>query len=245
MNSYRAELHIHTVLSPCAEVEMIPPLIIESALDLGINLIAITDHNASANVIAVQQAAEGTALTVIPGMELQTSEEVHCICLFDHLEQLDTFQAQVSASLPKIKNQPEHFGEQFIVDKTGEFLRREEQLLIVSANFSLSKAFNLVSALGGLLIPAHVDRKAFGLIENLGFVPSDIPLEALEISRNLSPAQAYLKFPQITGYPLIRSGDVHQLDQFLGANTFVMDRPSIAEIKMAIRNLEGRSLTVE
>lgn len=244
MNSYRAELHIHTVLSPCAEVEMIPPLIIESALDKGINLIAITDHNASANVIAVQQAAEGTALTVLPGMELQTSEEVHCLCLFDHLEQLDNFQVQVSTSLPKIKNQPEHFGEQFIVDKTGDFLKREEKLLIVSSSISLNKAYNLVAALGGILIPAHIDRKAFGLIENLGFVPTDIPIEVLEISRNLTPAQAFSKFPQINGYSLIRSGDVHMLDQFLGANYFEMEHPSIAEIRMAIRRFGGRSLSV-
>ena len=115
---------------------MIPPLIVESALDLGIQLIAITDHNASANVQAVQKAALNTPLTVLPGMELQTAEEVHCLCLFDRLDQLESFQKIVSSSLPAIQNQPEHFGEQFVVDETGDFIRREEQLLIVSSSLS-------------------------------------------------------------------------------------------------------------
>jgi PHP family Zn ribbon phosphoesterase len=223
---------------------MIPPLIVESALDLGIDLIAITDHNASANVRAVQEAALHTPLSVLPGMELQTVEEVHCLCLFDKLEQLDHFQEFVSRSLPPIHNQPEHFGEQFVVDESGEFIRREEQLLIVSSNLSINQAFHAVESLGGMLIPAHVNRKAFGLIEILGFVPQDISFDALEISRHLSVPEAYHSFPQITPFPLIRSGDVHRLEEFLGANYFTMMTPTISELKMAMRNLGGRSLIV-
>src|SRR5512136_136217 len=96
----RADLHIHTVLSPCAEVEMIPPLIVERALDAGLDLIAITDHNASANAAAVIDAARGTGLKVLPGIELQTREEVHLLCLFDSLEQLQTWQTEVDDALP-------------------------------------------------------------------------------------------------------------------------------------------------
>ena len=223
---------------------MIPPLIVESALDLGIDLIAITDHNASANVHAVQQAALHTPLAVLPGMELQTVEEVHCLCLFDGLDQLDHFQEIISKSLPPIHNQPEHFGEQFVVDESGEFICREDQLLIVSSNLSINQAFHVVDSLGGILIPAHVNRKAFGLIEILGFVPPDLPFDALEISRHLSVPEAYRMFPQITPFPLIRSGDVHRLEEFLGANHFTMMAPTISELKMAMRNMEGRSLTV-
>ncbi|MEN6572030.1 MAG: histidinol-phosphatase [Anaerolineaceae bacterium] len=244
MNTHRAELHVHTVLSPCAEVEMIPPLIVESSLDLGINLIAITDHNASANVSAVQKAAENTPLIVLPGMELQTVEEVHCLCLFDRLDSLLRFQTIVAPTLPHIQNQPDHFGGQFVVDETGDFIRHEDQLLIVSSSLTINAAFNLVSALGGLFIPAHVNRKAFGLLEILGFVPNDIPLEVLEVSRNLQMADAIKTYPQLTGFPLIRSGDAHRLDELLGANEFILESPTINEIRMAIRNIEGRSLKV-
>jgi len=88
----RAELHVHTVLSPCAEIEMLPPLIVQEAVDREIQLIAITDHNATGNIAAVQKAAEGLPLTVLPGMELQTREEVHNLCLFETLEETAVFQ---------------------------------------------------------------------------------------------------------------------------------------------------------
>ena len=123
MRTHVAELHVHTVLSPCAEVEMIPPFIVRTAVERGIHLIAVTDHNASANVAAVQQAAHGTNLTVLPGMELQTREEVHLLCLFDTLEQLAAWQATVDANLPDLENNIDYFGEQFVVDHTGDFIR--------------------------------------------------------------------------------------------------------------------------
>ena len=105
MKKYRADLHVHTVLSPCAEVEMIPPLIVQKALELNIDLIAITDHNASANVYAVQRAAAGSNLKVLPGMEVQTREDVHLLCLFEELNQLDNWQSEVNKSLPNSLNQ--------------------------------------------------------------------------------------------------------------------------------------------
>lgn len=242
MKTLRAELHVHTVLSPCAEVEMIPPLIVQQALELGIHLLAVTDHNASANVAAVQKAAQGSELQVLPGIELQTREEVHVLCLFDTLDQLSAFQTEVDALLPAMVNRPDFFGEQFVVDETGDFIRREERLLLTSADLSIEEAWQKVSALGGLFIPAHVNRKAFGLIANLGLMPTGIAIEALEISRHITADQARHTFPQIAGYPLIRSGDVHRLEEYLGVNEFQVEQASIAELRLAIQGREGRSL---
>jgi PHP family Zn ribbon phosphoesterase len=239
---FKADLHVHTVLSPCAEVEMIPPLIVEYALDLGINLIAITDHNASANVESVQKAAENTPLHVLPGMELQTREEVHSLCLFDRLDQIKALQEIVTKSLPPFKNQPDHFGEQFVVDETGDFIRREEQLLLVSSSLSINEAWKIVYNLGGLFIPAHVNRKAFGLLESLGLVPTDVPIEALEISRHIKPQDAPAAFPQIKGYPLIQDGDAHRLDEFNSSMILYLQAPTIAEIRLALSEQEGRKI---
>lgn len=244
LQQFRADLHVHTVLSPCAEVDMIPPLIVESALDNDIHLIAITDHNSSANFLAVQKAAKDTPLVVLPGVELQTREEVHTLCLFDDYSQIQEFQEIVDRSLPVYQNQPDHFGEQFIVDETGDFISREDRLLLTSTQLSLKEAWQIVTNMGGLFIPAHVNRKAFGLIENLGFVPTDIKINAVEISRHLSPAEAHLKFPQLKGYPIIQNGDVHRLDEFLGTLIFNISEATTSEINLALSESQGRSFSI-
>lgn len=223
---------------------MLPPLIVQEAINNGIQIIAITDHNATANIAAVQQAAAGTGLIVLPGMEIQTREEVHVLCLFDSLEQAAELQMVVDRLLPAMPNDPEHFGVQLIVDAAGELVSQEERLLLTSVDISLSEVFRTVTDLEGLFIPAHVNRKAYGLIEVLGFVPFDLPVEVLEISRHIKPADVPYKFPQIKRYPLIQNGDVHRLDEFLGVNHFHIAAPTIAEIRQAISNQEGRSMSI-
>lgn len=223
---------------------MLPPLIVQQALDLGINLIAITDHNATANVAAVQKAAQGTNLTVLPGMELQTREEVHNLCIFDTLEQASEFQSWVDARLPDQENQPDFFGDQLIVDENGDFLRRETRLLLTSASCSIEEACARVHEIGGVFIPAHVNRQAFGLLANLGMVPAELCIEGLEISRHLQPDEALRKFPQIKNYTLIRSGDVHRLEEFLGVNYFTIRAPTMEELRLAFRFAEKRQIDI-
>ncbi len=220
---------------------MIPPLIVRKALERGINLIAITDHNASENIQSVIKAAQGTGLTVLPGMELQTEEEIHSLCLFDTLEQITALQEIVDRTLPDIPNNIDYFGEQFLVDKTGEFIRRKKVLLINSTRLSFEQAHKAVTELGGLFIPAHVNRQAFGLIYRLGFVPPEPKFDALEISRHISPGEAVKKYPQLASFPLIQSGDVHYLEDFLGVNQFKIEKPTISEIKQALLGENGRN----
>jgi len=213
---------------------MIPPLIIETALDKGIDLIGITDHNCSSNVEAVINASSGTGLIVLPGMEVQTREEVHTLCLFDSLVQIQAFQREIDGKLPDLKNKPEHFGSQLVVDQSGEFLGYEDRLLLTSVDISLNELFNLTNDLGGLFIPAHVDREVFGLIKNLGFIPQDIEIQILEISKNITVPDAYLRYPQIKDFPLIQSGDAHRLDEIMGFNRLYLESPTILGIKQAI-----------
>ena len=246
MKTYQAELHIHTVLSPCAGIEMIPPLIVQQAIQSGLNLIAITDHNASENVPAVIAAAKGEDLTVLPGMELQTEEEIHSIWSYSTpTNNYRAFRRFVDRTLPPIPNNTEFFGEQFIVDETGDFIRRKEELLINSARLSLEEAFKVVTDLGGLLIPAHVNREAFGLIYHLGFIPTDLDLQAVEISRHITPEKATLTYPQLANYRLIQSGDVHYLSDFLGVNQFFIEEPTISELIKAFKGLDGRRFRLD
>jgi len=245
MKTFRADLHVHTVLSPCADVEMIPPLIVQQALEKKLNLIAITDHNASANVCAVQKAAEGTKLTVLPGMEVQSREDVHVLALFETLDALEAWQVQVDAALPNLPNDAEYFGEQFIVDETGEFIRNEPRLLLNSTDFSIDQIFERVTALGGIVIPAHAERTSYGLFPTLGLISDEWNVLALEISRRTTPGKVAVTFPATRKYPLIQSGDVHRLDEFLGTTVFTLDSPTLMEIRMAFKNIGGRQVCIE
>lgn len=244
MKKFRADLHVHTVLSPCADVTMIPPLIVQNALEHNIDLIAITDHNASANVHAVQKAAEGTNLTVLPGMEVQSREDVHLLTLFEHLDQLEAWQEQVDKSLPDLPNQAEFFGEQFVVDETGDFIRSEPRLLLTSTNFSIDEILERVSAMGGVVIPAHVERFSFGLFPTLGLIPKKWQLLALEISRHITPEKAIARFPALCNYELVQDGDVHQLEDFLGATIFTLAAPTLLEMRLAFRHIDGRDIYI-
>lgn len=240
-----ADLHVHTVLSPCATVEMIPPLIVQQALEKGIQLIAITDHNAIANTNAVQNAARGTSLKVIPGMEIQTQEEVHLLCLFETVEQLRKWYRIVEPLLPDIMNTVDFFGEQFVVDRAGRFLRREDRLLATSAQISFDRAVKSVHEYGGLAIPAHIDRPAFSLSANLGFLPTGVPVDALEISKHVTPEKAQKKFPWISKIPLIQGGDAHYLDEMSTTTVFSIVEPTLAEIRLALNSHCGRSVSIQ
>jgi PHP family Zn ribbon phosphoesterase len=245
MKEFRADLHVHTVLSPCAEVEMIPPLIVQEALKRGLDLIAITDHNASANVGAVQRAAKDTPLIVLPGMEVQSREDVHLLTIFETLDALNVWQAEVDGSLPRLKNRTNFFGEQFIVDETGDFLRSEERLLSTSTRFSIDEICERVPSLGGLVIPAHVERTAYGLLPSLGLISEKWQLLALEISRNTTPQKAMASFPALRQYELIQSGDVHRLDEFLGTTFFSLASPTLTEIRMAFNDIDSRAVCIK
>jgi len=221
---------------------MIPPLIVQQAVDQGIGLIAITDHNSCSNAKSVMIAASGSGVHVLPGLELQTREEVHSICLFDTIEQCEAFQNIVDKSLPKLPNNVDVLGEQYVVDATGDFIREENRLLIVSTSLTLESANQHVCALGGVMIPAHVNRIAYGLLPVLGFFPPTIDFPLVEISASNNYEKIIKLFPQLMRYSLIIGGDAHSLDGILGLNSFTIENPCIAEIIKAAKKIEGRNL---
>lgn len=240
-----ADLHIHTVLSACAEVEMIPPLIVRQACRLGLGLIAVTDHNACANAEAVIRAAEGTGLTVLPGMELQTREEAHLLCLFDTVEQAMQWQEVVWDRLPPLANREAFFGPQYVVDARGEWVRTEERLLAASADIALEDGIAGVHALGGLAIPAHVDRPAFSLLANLGMVPPGLLADALEVTAGFQADAGFAQWPDLRAWPLVVNGDAHRLSEMQNRTLFKVAAPTIRELSMALRGAEGRRVSVD
>lgn len=240
LRPYAADLHVHTVASACAEVEMIPPLIVRRAVELGLDCIAIADHHTVENVAAVQQAARPYGLAVLPGMEVQTREEVHVLCLFDDLEAAWKWQDVVWAHLPDLPNREEFFGSQLVVDAEGEYVRTNRRLLQVSADLGFEEVVRRVAEAGGLAIPAHVDRESFSLLANLGMVPPGAGVVAVEISRWLTPQEARRRFPQLAGLPLVQSGDAHRLGEMVGTTRFLVAAPTVEELRLALRGERGR-----
>jgi 3',5'-nucleoside bisphosphate phosphatase len=245
MRAYRADLHVHTVLSACAEIEMIPPLIVEEALLKGLDIIAITDHNATSNAMAVREAAagsrasDGTELVVLLGMELQTREEVDLLCIFDTPEALAAWQAIVDGQLMPLPNDPERFGPQYIVDYEGNLVGEEQRLLQAPTLIGLEAAARQVRALGGLTIPAHIDRPHNGLMAMLGLWPPDLAADAAEVSSNMRPSQARQAYPSVPNHiTLISNSDAHWLDWIGHVMTiFELDGvPSVTSLRRALQD---------
>jgi PHP family Zn ribbon phosphoesterase len=245
LKPFRADLHIHTVLSGCAEVEMIPPLIMEQAKRLGLSMIAITDHNTCDNVEAVIEASEGTGVHVLPGMELQSKEEVHLLCLFDTVLQCREWQEVVFRKLPPLSNKEDVFGAQFVVDATGEHLRTQERLLATSTDMGLEEAVAEVHSRGGMVIPAHVDRPTFSLLANLGFVPESLDVEGLEVTRQFTPEAGLERWPQLKSWCLIVDGDAHRLHEMENRTLFKIAAPRVEEIHLALKGEQGRRVVVD
>lgn len=239
-----ADLHVHTVLSPCAEVEMIPPLIVKQAKQLGLELIAITDHNAAHNVEPMLEAAAGTGLAVLPGMEVQSREEVHLVCLFDTLEQVLAWQEQVFAALPAKENDEDFFGAQFVVDATGDYRGTETRLLSVSTALSVEQVVDGVRALEGIVLPAHVDRPSYSLIANLGFVPPRLQIAGVELSRHADLAEVARRFPQVAGYGKVVSGDAHRLEEMSARSMLKVKGPTVSEVALAVAGRDGRRVEI-
>ncbi|HCC32324.1 MAG TPA: histidinol-phosphatase [Clostridiales bacterium] len=246
MREFRGDLHVHTALSPCADDEMTPPAIVARAVDLGIDILAVTDHNTAENVPAMVRAARRTPLTIVPGLELQTREEVHVVCLFPDLETTLDWQEEVYRRLPDRENREDLLGAQWICDETGRMVGKLDRLLLASAAISLDEAVAAVNARRGLAIPAHVDRPAHSILTQLGFIPEGIRIAACEVSSRADRSQVLARFPGLSDVRLIVSSDAHRLSELDGSRTrYWLGRPELAEIGKALAGLEERKVRVD
>jgi predicted metal-dependent phosphoesterase TrpH len=235
MRQLRADLHLHTCLSPCGKLEMVPSAIVKEAKRRGLDVIGICDHNSAENVAAVVRAGEREALPVIAGMEITSREEVHVLGFFGDEGQLMRVQDLVYENLAG-KNDPELFGPQVIVDEFDNVLGSADQLLIGATSLSLEETVDAIHDSGGLAIAAHIDRERFGLIGQLGFIPEGLPLDAVEVStRSTSSGWNDL--------PVVSFSDAHLLNDIGKSSTcFLAKRGAFDEIAKALKNEEGRRI---
>jgi len=239
---FRCDLHVHTCLSPCAELDMYPRAVVDRCLAMGLDVIAVCDHNASESVPYVARCAAGTPLTVLPGMEITSREEVHVLAIFDNMNALSRLQPLIYDHLPG-ENDEDAFGCQAIVNERDEVEGINTKLLIGATELSLSVLVGHIHGLGGLAVAAHIDRESFSVLSQLGFLDPDTPFDALEVSAITGIEGGRKRYPEFAEYPLIQSSDAHFIKDIGRVFTSIaMKSATVSELKLAFTGSEGRAI---
>ncbi len=239
---FRIDTHIHTCLSPCAELDMHPSAIVDAAVRAGLDVIAVCDHNSAENSGAVQRAGQAVGLAVIPGMEITSSEEVHILGLLPDIAAAMELQSKVYQSLPG-KNDEKTFGMQVIANEHAEVLGFSDRLLAGATTLNLETIVAAIHELDGLAVASHVDREGFGIIGQLGFIPKKLPLDAIEVSRRTPLPLARDSFAPNGEFPILCASDAHETGGIAQAATFLlMQEGTLAELRHALTGNCGRTI---
>lgn len=242
LSCYRCDLHVHTCLSPCADLDMYPSALVNNFIAENLDIVAICDHNASENVPYVQKSARTKEqhVKILPGMEISSREEVHILAVFDNFDDLASLQEIVYKHLPG-QNDESRFGPQVIVNELDEVEGYNDRLLIGATQLSLGSIVDHIHSLAGLAIAAHIDRESYSVISQLGFIDPSTPFDALEISAAMGLQAARVKYPELSAYALIQSSDAHFIrDIGKGQTCMFLEEATINEIKLAFENRLGR-----
>ena len=205
------DLHIHSCLSPCGDALMTPNNIVNMSMLKGLDFIAVTDHNSARNLPAVEKVCAQTGVLLLPGMELTTQEEVHLLSYFPTVAQACAFSEEIYPFLPPIKNRASLFGEQQVMNEEDEQVGEEEKLLLSALDLSIDELVDRIHAAGGAAVPAHINRGNNGLLNVLGFLPPGLPVDAVEVTRDM-PCAA-----DVSALRVLHSSDAHYIENILEA----------------------------
>lgn len=225
MNQYFYDFHIHSCLSPCGDNDMTPNNIVGMAAVLGLEIIAVTDHNTCKNAPAVLAAAEEAGILAIPGMELCTAEEAHVVCLFETLEGALEFDRYIYDNMPHIKNKAEIFGEQRILNSQDELSGTLEDLLLVASLIGADEVKRLCESYGGTAFPAHVDRDSYSVTAALGSIPPEGGYTVAEVTREGDLDALRVQYPELAGMGILRNSDSHYLDTLASSQALRISLP--------------------
>jgi hypothetical protein len=195
---------------------MTPVNVVNMALVSGLDIIAVTDHNSVGNCRAAVAAGEAAGVVVVPGMEICCSEEIHAVCLFADCDNAEAFGAVVDEALPKIKNRPEIFGRQILMDDFDNAAGTIENLLTVAGEISIDELPALCARYGGVCYPAHIDRPSYSILTVLGMIDGSMGFNCAEISQNADEAELMEKHPALAGMRILHASDAHSLEMMAG-----------------------------
>jgi PHP family Zn ribbon phosphoesterase len=232
---YAYDLHIHTCLSPCGDSEMTPPNIANMAYVKGLDIIAVTDHNSAKNARAVMTAARGLPLTVIPGFELTTAEEIHMVCLFPDVDSAEAADREIGTHMRQIPNRPDYFGDQRILDENETQKGTFPWLLPNALDLSIDAVPALCEKFGGVCFPAHIDRPTNSILAVFGMLPDTPAFPTLEVR---DPEKFFADAGNghfRAEHRILTSSDAHRLGDISEREHFLeLPEASFAALKAAI-----------
>lgn len=205
------DLHIHSCLSPCGDNDMTPANIVGMAMLKELDVIAVTDHNTCRNCASVMKAAAGSGLLVIAGMELCTEEEIHTVCLFEHLEDALRFDEYVRTHSPLFDNDPAIYGRQILMDEADGELGEIEHLLVSASGIGIYDLPHLMEEFHGIWFPAHIDKAAYSVTASLGTVPDDLGFYVAEIAKPQKIDAMCEQYPLLKSVNIVTDSDAHYL----------------------------------
>jgi len=241
MIKLKADLHLHSVLSPCGDLLMTPAEIIKKAKQEEIDVLALTDHNSAENVEVFQYFAKKNNLEIIPAMEAETKEEIHILCYFPNIKSLFKWQEIIYNNLSDQENDEDFFGPQIKCDYDDNYQSKLKYLLAASVDLSLDKCVGKVKELGGVVVPSHLDRK-HSIISQLGFMPPELDFITVEISKNTNPEVILKKFPHFERFQFMQNSDSHYLKEIKAYQNLIVEKFSFSEFKKAVEKKEGRKI---
>lgn len=246
MRWYRADLHIHSVLSPCGDLDMSPARIIHEAKNHNLDIIGITDHNHTGHARQMIELGLKEGIQVFPGVEINTCEEIHCLAFFENIGKTEKFQDYINSHTTDIRNKPEKFGHQLLVNEKEEILEQIEWLLITSLTCSINEIEKTVHQLDGIFIPAHIQRKSNSIYTQLGFLPDNLTIDAIEITAGMELSNLYSTKPELKNYSIILNSDAHYPEQIGSqATKYYLKAPSFVEWKMALQGINNRKISLK
>lgn len=206
------DFHLHSCLSPCGDDDMTPYNLVNMAKILGMDIIALTDHNTCQNCKSAIEVGKQIGLTVVPGMELCTLEEAHVVCLFPDSDSAMSFSDYVIDGMPNVRNRPDIFGNQFIMDCEDGITGTQDKLLTLASNISISNVHDAVAEYGGICYPAHIDRSSFSVISNLGMITPDMKFSAVEMTDSADREKLNAEHPILNNAKIMSGSDAHYLE---------------------------------
>lgn len=233
MKTVRADLHIHSLLSPCGSLEMTPREIVSRAVAMGLDMIAVADHNSTLHCELIVSLGMKAGITVLRAAEVTSAEDVHSLVILPDEAARVSFQRWIDDRCGNMPHDPKLFGDQVVIDEDENIIQEITHFLPAALKATLDEVEAAAHSHGGLFIPAHIDRPSMSITSQLGFIPDDLCIDAVEVVGRTADSL----------YPVVRNSDAH-IPEHIGRRytEYILDHPSFTELAMALSGVQGRHL---